>query len=258
MPLLQRRELLQRQRVDLAEQGQIALGPSRALLLGRPVERARRGRDDLLAAVAGLLVLGHLLSRGRHGQVRAVLGDQRVGFDPELVDRPLGALLDAQPLLGPQHLVAVHRVGQPVHPVGQFADPGPELQQLALRAARPCWQLIALGCGPGQRRGDHDQRALGLLRATAAATAAPRAWACRGCCSSRRAARSARAARSQRVGPAGQRADPFLARCAPPAGRPVSAWPRGGEVGASPSRASVAGSWSVERVVDVGRRRSRS
>ena len=43
VPLLQRRELLQRQRVDLAQQRQVAFRLVGPLLLGRPVERHRRG-----------------------------------------------------------------------------------------------------------------------------------------------------------------------------------------------------------------------
>ena len=58
--LLQRGELLQRQRVDPAQLGQLSFGAFGATLLGGPVERHRRRRGHLLAALAGLLVFGDL------------------------------------------------------------------------------------------------------------------------------------------------------------------------------------------------------
>ena len=84
--LLQRGELLQRQRVDPAQLGELALGLLGAPLLGRPVVRHRRGRGDLLAALARLLVLGHLQLRRRQRHVRTVLGDQVGGRHAELLE----------------------------------------------------------------------------------------------------------------------------------------------------------------------------
>ena len=89
---------------------------SRSAFLARrswvgPVERHRRGRGDLLAAFAGLLVLGHLQFRRRQRHIGAVLGDQVGGRHPELVEDLLFELLDPQCRLGFGDLVAVQRLG---------------------------------------------------------------------------------------------------------------------------------------------------
>ena len=63
------------------------------------------------------------MSTGGTRLSRAVVGDQRVGVEPELLERALLELLDAHPLLGPGHLVAVHGVDQLVELLGQVAQP---------------------------------------------------------------------------------------------------------------------------------------
>ncbi len=69
--LLQRGELLERQWVDPAQFGEFTLGLLGPALLGGPVERHRRGRGHLLAALLGLLVLGHLQLGRRQRRRRA-------------------------------------------------------------------------------------------------------------------------------------------------------------------------------------------
>ena len=54
---------------------------------------------------------GDLAGEG-HQLVGAVVGDQPVGIEPELLQRPLLELLDPHPLLGAGHLVAVDGVDQ--------------------------------------------------------------------------------------------------------------------------------------------------
>ncbi len=152
MAFLQRGELLQRERVDLAEQGEVALGAGGALLLGGTVERARLRGDDLLAAVLGLLVLGDLDRSRRSGLVGAVLGDQRLDLDAVLVDGTLLELFDAQPLLGAHHLIAVDGVGEPRQFLGQFAAAAPQAEQLPLAHDPVLLGGVALGGGRGDRR----------------------------------------------------------------------------------------------------------
>ena len=50
--------------------------------------------------------------RRRHELVGTVVADERLEVEAELVERPLLELLHPHPLLGAQHLVAVHGVGQ--------------------------------------------------------------------------------------------------------------------------------------------------
>ena len=73
--------------------------------------------------------------------VGAVLGDQRVGVEAELLEGALLELLDPHLLLGAGHLVAVHGVDQLVVLAGQVAQPGANGEQLLLAtlagAARP-------------------------------------------------------------------------------------------------------------------------
>ena len=110
--LLQRGELLKRQRVDPAQFGQVALSPLGTSLLGGPVERHRRRCGHLFSALPSLLVFGHLQVRGRQGHLRSVFGDQIVAGHAELFEHHLLELFDAQRGLGFGHLVAVQRVGQ--------------------------------------------------------------------------------------------------------------------------------------------------
>ena len=110
--LLQRGELLERQRVDPAQLGQLAFGAFGATLLGGPVERHRSRRGHLLAALAGLLVFGELELGRRQRDLRAVFGDEIVRRHAELLEHHLLELLDAQRRLRLGHLVAVQRLGE--------------------------------------------------------------------------------------------------------------------------------------------------
>ncbi len=109
--LLQRGELLQRKRIDATQLVELALGLLGATLLGGPVERHRRGRGDLFAAFARLLVLRHLQLRRRQCHVGTVLGDQVGGRHAELLEDVLLELLDAKCRLRFGDFVAVQRVG---------------------------------------------------------------------------------------------------------------------------------------------------
>ncbi len=106
--LLQRGELLQRERVDLAELRQLALGRAQPLLLRRPVERRRLAapaRSALLAASSGRR--RHRLVAGRSSASRSApsmpYSSSRLGLQ----------LLDPQPLLGARTSSRCTGVGQP-------------------------------------------------------------------------------------------------------------------------------------------------
>ena len=129
VPLLQRRELLQRQRVDLAEGGQVALGLRRPALLHAPGRRAPGPARGSPAASAAATCCG----RRRHRRGRPVLGEQRGQVDAVLLGRAALQRLDPVPLLGAGDLVAVHLVGQPVEVRGRRAHAGADLEQLGLR-----------------------------------------------------------------------------------------------------------------------------
>ncbi len=83
------------------------------LLLLLPDERDRFGR---------LLAVLDLATKKRHQLVGAVVGDEPVGVQPELLERALLELLDPHPLLRPRHLVAVHGVDQLVVLAVQVAE----------------------------------------------------------------------------------------------------------------------------------------
>ena len=122
-------ELLQRQRVDPAEQGQRPLGGAQPLLLLGPDERRRvrlGPRRDLVRR----------RRRRRAPAGRAVLRDQRLGLDAELLQRLLLQRLDPQPLLGAGHLVAVHAVGEPLQ-LARRARAAGRGRRSARRPARP-------------------------------------------------------------------------------------------------------------------------
>ena len=120
--------------------GEFAFGLLGAALLGGPVERHRRGRGHLLAALPGLLVLGHLQLRRRQRHVGPVLGDQVGGRHAELLEDLLLELLDAQRRLGLGDLVAVQRIGERGDPGGQLVD---LLARLRQRARSRCWRSAA-------------------------------------------------------------------------------------------------------------------
>ena len=196
MPLLERGELLQRQRVDLAEHGQRALGGRSRLALLLAVVRRGVGRR---------LAVGDLAGEG-HELVGAVVGDQRVLVETELLQGPLGELLDAHALLGAGHLVAVHGVDQLVVLAGQVAQRGPDRQQL----------LLAVGRGtPRPRRAASAARWIDTSSlASTAATATPTAWAARPSriSRSRRSMARARASRSASAARSSESARPWRAR----------------------------------------------
>ena len=129
MPLLHRRELLERQRVDLAEH---APAPARRCAAASPAPRGRtasaRASRSPSADLAG----------ERDELVGAVVGDQRLGVEAELLERPLLELLDPHPLLGAGHLVAVHGVDQLVVLAAELAQPATDGEQLLLAAAAAC------------------------------------------------------------------------------------------------------------------------
>lgn len=109
MPLLQRRELLQRERVHLPELLVRPFGRLEPLLLLGAVERA-----GLVARILGVL-REHLAlggERGRHELMRPVLLDEPRGLHPQLLQRLGLQLLDPHPLLGPEHFPSVHGVGE--------------------------------------------------------------------------------------------------------------------------------------------------
>ena len=144
--LLQRGELLERQGVDPAQFGEFTFGLLGPALLGGPVERHRGGRGHLLAALLGLLVLGHLQLGRRQRHVGPVLGDQVGGGHAELLERLLLELLDAKRRLGLGDLVAVQRVGQRGDPGAELVDLGAHLG----RAPRPGADVrrpAGRGCG---------------------------------------------------------------------------------------------------------------
>ncbi len=143
VPLLQGRELLERQRVDLAEGGEVALGLGRAALLDGAVVGHRIGLG-LPRRLGG----GDLLRRGRHRGGRPVLGEQRGQVDAVLLGRADLQRLDPVPLLGAGDLVAVHLVGQPVQVRRRRADPGAHLEQLGLERAPGGRERVPLDRGP--------------------------------------------------------------------------------------------------------------
>ena len=122
VPLLERGELLERQRVDLAEHGQRSLGLRRRLLCssrsyGRGLGRPSRPRRTHRFRLNGTSFVG------------AVLGDQGVLVETELLEGALGRLPRCcLLLLGAHHLVAVHGVDQLSCSRGRSRIVGPDLR----------------------------------------------------------------------------------------------------------------------------------
>src|SRR5499433_3932951 len=131
--LLQRRELLQGERVDLTELGKLALRGGGPLLLLGPEVRDRPHRRGL--RVPGdevrhpIVVCGGRLRlvRHRHRHVGSVLGDERVGVHAELLGGPRHDLLQPHPLLGPGDLGAMRGVDHPVQVRREGPDPRPDV-----------------------------------------------------------------------------------------------------------------------------------
>ena len=118
-------------------------------------------------------------------------------------------MLDAQPLLGPGHLVAVYLRGQPVQVGGQPPGPTAYLGQLGL-AGRACrGDLVTLGGRRGEGDGDALQRDPGSGGDRLGDPGSP----CPGRAAGRRPLPGGPLGRGlpgQRVGPSGQRPDPLL------------------------------------------------
>ncbi|RPK49951.1 hypothetical protein EES40_06840 [Streptomyces sp. ADI93-02] len=129
MPFLQRRELLEGERIHLPELLVRPFGRLQPLLLlgpderPRPVTRILRVRRKLLALRRG---------RRRHQLLGAVLLGQAGRLDAELLQRLRLHLLHTQPLLGPEHLAPVHRVGEPVELALEVTAASPLGRQLPL------------------------------------------------------------------------------------------------------------------------------
>ena len=157
--LLQGGELLECQRIHLAEQRETPLGRLETALLLGPVVRIglglRRVRIDLVAGGG----------RGRrHELVRAVLGHEGIGLDPELLDDATLDLLDAQPLLRSSYLVAMHRVGEALHLLAELTQGLAHLLQRGIARRLLLLALAALRIRARQRRvkvAQHDAHALG-------------------------------------------------------------------------------------------------
>ena len=141
VPLLQRRELLQRERVDLAEHRHRPLGAAQPLgLLLAVVRDSARPARSLLASRP---------SDRRHELVGAVLGDQGFDLEAELLQRPRLQRLHPQAQLGAGHLVLVHGVGEPVELGAEVAQPRADLAQ---RLLAPGAGGLDLGPPPGGLR----------------------------------------------------------------------------------------------------------
>ena len=141
MALLERRELLQRQRVDPAEQGQRPLGAAEPLLLlGADVRR--RGPARPRAPRPGPAATAAPAGAARTPSTRAS------GSTPSSSSGPLLQRLDPQPLLGAGDLVAVHAVGEPLQLAGQLAEPGAQGAQLGVPLGP---RVLGLRRGPPRR-----------------------------------------------------------------------------------------------------------
>ena len=118
MPLLERGELLEGERVDLAELGEQPLGGTQPALLVLAVVRDRRRRRVVRLGI--VRVIGTVRLGGRHpgriqhrrGDVRSEVAHQVVQAEAELVEHPLLELFHPHPVLGEDELLAVHVVGE--------------------------------------------------------------------------------------------------------------------------------------------------
>ena len=144
MALLQGRELLQRERVHLAEHRHRPLGGAQTLGLLLSVVRHRLGRLVCRPRRSGRL--RRELQHRRHELVGPVLGDQSLDLEPELLERPRFQRLHAQTQLGARHLVLVHGVGEPVELGAEVAQAGPDVAQ---RLLAPGAGGLDVGSPPG-------------------------------------------------------------------------------------------------------------
>ena len=143
VPLLQRGELLQRQRVDPPERREPPLAAAQPLLLG--------------LAHVGLGLAGSSLPSARVGWGTSWCGPNSStsvgGVDAELLDGARLELLDAQPLLGPRHLVAVHGVGQLAQLVLEDGDVAPQHAELGVARRSRASSARRRRARPARRRG---------------------------------------------------------------------------------------------------------
>ena len=77
--------------------------------------------------------------------MRAILLDQHVRVDAQLLDRLCLQGLDAQPLLGARHLVAMNRVGEIAQIIAQRADLAPDKGQRGITLCASAFGANALG-----------------------------------------------------------------------------------------------------------------
>ena len=214
--LLQRGELLQRQRVHPAEQREVLLGRAAPGAPGRPGRTAPAAaggsprpasRTRPSGAAPAPRCPGRTRRPGRRRRSRG-LGD------------PLAPAARSAAALGAGHLVAVHRVGQPFQLAGQPGGSSPHLVQraLALGPRRRRGVPLRLGGGAARRAITAQRRA----RRPRARRRPPRRRAPgpAGRLGARPGRALGRRGAAQRVGPAGDRAGPLLARSAAPAGPP--------------------------------------
>ncbi len=127
--------------------------------------------------------------------VGAVVGDQRVGVEAELLERPLLELLDPHPLLGAGHLVAVDGVDQLVVLAAEVAQRGAHGQQLAapgpavparpLFAPRPRGAMETSSRASTTPTADTDRLGRAALADQPLATLGARARASRSACAAR-------------------------------------------------------------------------
>ena len=141
--LLQRGELLERERVDLAQHRERPLGRAQPLLLLRPDEGhcfgTSLGRGVVLLALDG--------RRRRDQLIGTVVGDERLDVHPELLESPLSELLQAHALLGAGHFVAVNAVDQLIVGLGELADLGPHGHELLFTRAPARLHRLTLPLG---------------------------------------------------------------------------------------------------------------
>ena len=205
-----------------------------------PVERAGLRRDNLLAALARLLVLGHLQRARRRGLVGAVLSEQRLDLDAVLLDGAGLELLDPQPLLGAGDLVAMHRVGQPCQLLGELASAAAHGQQLALADRPSLLRVVTLGRRAFDGRGDLDEHLPGDVADRGGNDGTARAGLASELLAATRRALDL-GGPHQLVGTAGQGTHPLLAGAHREPGLHLGL-PGRGDPRCSASRSSVAGS----------------
>src|SRR5262249_10935353 len=125
--LLQRGELFEGKRIDLAEQRQLALRPRGALLLDRPVVRLR-----LRFRLARVLRGAHLDRGRRHRRLRAVLVEESSNVEPEVLGRLRLELLEPEPLFGAGDLVTMYGGRQPLEVGAEASTRAADLGELGL------------------------------------------------------------------------------------------------------------------------------